>query len=886
MTNRTTFHQLINTISANLARIPYEHVDSGIEDALSRLATIIEADRAYIFMGPGNAQNWSNTHSWGKEGAPPLRPDNHAFTRVLYAWLFQRLSQSNCIVIHDTAEMLPEARAQQTLLREQGIQSLLALPLNHGNELLGTITFDRTQTCKPWTLNLCGEFALVSDIIAGTLQRKTTALELEENIARFHKFTRQLPGMLYQYEVTNDNQVRFPFVSERVESLFGLSAQTVREDAQPILDTIHPNDVERVMHSIEVSHEQLSPWRQEFRILGKNGKLHWLEGVSIPEKRPEGVLWHGYLNEVSDRKASQESLKDQAAWTQTILDNIVDAILTIDEGGIIQSTNHSARNTFGYAEGELEGRNISMIMPEPHRSNHDSYIFRYLQSHEARIIGTPRELSGQRKNGSLFPMELQVSETWMHQRRFFIGVIRDITERKQHEEEIERLAYYDVLTGLPNRRLLLDRVQQRMKASARQGLYGALMFLDLDNFKNLNDCAGHHVGDEYLCQVAVRLKEQVRNCDTVARIGGDEFVILLAGLDKESSAAALQAEKVAEKIRLALSRPYQLAHYEFNGTPSIGITLFLDHGTALDEILKQADIAMYQAKAAGKNTLRFFDPDMQLAVEKKLQMENEIRLALREKQFELHYQSQINQIGRITGAEALIRWRHPERGFVSPGQFIPVCEESGLILEVGHWVVETACRQLAKWQREKITRDLVLAINISAKQFHQPDFVDVVLATLEKTGAPARQLELELTESLLVEHVDEVVDKMNSLRTRGVRFSLDDFGTGYSSLAYLKRLPLDQLKIDQSFVRDVLTNCNDQAIARTIIRLADSMSLEVIAEGVEKSEQHQALMKLGCKRFQGYLFARPQPADEFTANLKAHEPADFISPKTSNNSIP
>jgi diguanylate cyclase (GGDEF)-like protein len=449
-----------------------------------------------------------------------------------------------------------------------------------------------------------------------------------------------------------------------------------------------------------------------------------------------------------------------------------------------------------------------------------------------------------------------------------VTVVRDITARKIAEVEIERLAFYDPLTQLPNRRLLLDRLQHALASSARSGRNGALLFIDLDNFKTLNDTLGHDKGDLLLQQVAQRLATCVREGDTVARLGGDEFVVMLEGLSENPEEAATHAEIVGEKIIAALNQPYLLAGHEHRSTPSIGVTLFGGHQNAIDELLKQADLAMYQSKAAGRNAMRFFDSKMQAMVTDRAALEADLREALRQQQLILYYQAQVVGDGHLTGAEVLVRWQHPQRGIVLPAEFISLAEETGLILPLGNWVLETACAQLAKWAARPNTAHLSLAVNISANQLQQFDFVDQVLAILGSTGANPQKLKLELTESLLVSNAEITIAKMVALKAKGVGFSLDDFGTGYSSLFYLKRLPLDQLKIDKGFVRDILIDINDAAIAKMVVALAESMGLTVIAEGVETEAQRDYLARLGCHAYQGYLFGRPVPLDEFEEFVK------------------
>ena len=418
--------------------------------------------------------------------------------------------------------------------------------------------------------------------------------------------------------------------------------------------------------------------------------------------------------------------------------------------------------------------------------------------------------------------------------------------------------------------MLIEHIKRAMALRVRTGSDGAILFLDLDHFKTLNDTFGHAIGDMLLQQVAERLTTCLRENDTVARLsrlGGDEFVVMLEDLSSHPIEAASQAEIVGEKIHTSLNRPYQLATHEYKGTVSIGVALFSDHESSKDDLLKHADIAMYQAKKGGRNGICFFDPYMQLAINSKANLERELQLALEQQQFQLQYQIQVDYLGHLLGAEALIRWVHPERGLVTPFHFITLAEETGLILPIGLWVLDTACNQLKLWQLNPITQHLTLSINVSAKQFHQRNFVAQVEASLQRHDINPRLLKLELTESMLLENIEDTIATMVALGNLGLQFSLDDFGTGYSSLQYLKRLPLHQLKIDQSFIRDIVIDSSDKAIVRTIIAMAKSLNLEVIAEGVENDDQMSHLINYGCKYFQGYLFGKPLPIDQFEALL-------------------
>lgn len=576
-----------------------------------------------------------------------------------------------------------------------------------------------------------------------------------------------------------------------------------------------------------------------------------------------------YLRSV---KKSQQALQASEAELKAIIEAIPVPLALNDEQGNIAYLNRAFIQLIGYTRDDIPTLEDwwPLAYPDP---QYRQWVAESWQDNMDKA---------KRDNLPFSPMEINVRCKDGLERIFMIGVsaikggfagthlvmLYDITERKASELEINSLAFYDPLTRLPNRRLLGDRLKQALATSARNERHGALLFIDLDNFKTLNDTLGHDIGDQLLKQVAQRLTACLRESETVARQGGDEFVVMLEELSDQVLLAAAQAESVGEKILASLSQPYQLGTHEYRSTASIGANLFKAHLQPMEELLKQADIAMYQAKRAGRNTLRFFDPGMQDTINTRASLEIELRKAHGEGDFQLYYQVQVDSSNRPFGAEALIRWMHAERGMVSPAQFIPMLEETGLILPVGLWVLETACTQLKAWQQDESSRDLVLAINVSAKQFHQSDFVAQVQAAVQRHDINPAKLKLELTESLLLDNIEETIATMNRLNDIGIQLSLDDFGTGYSSLQYLKRLPLDQLKIDQSFVRDITTDNNDNAIMRTIIAMAGSMNLSVIAEGVETEAQRQLLLENGCMHYQGYLFGKPVPIEQFDAKLK------------------
>ena len=474
------------------------------------------------------------------------------------------------------------------------------------------------------------------------------------------------------------------------------------------------------------------------------------------------------------------------------------------------------------------------------------------------------EFKFRKKNGQVIWARLSVGTIEVDGASCILSFARDISEAKAAEEKIVGLAFYDPLTGVANRRLIMERLMRSISGTTRSHRKRALLFIDLDDFKTLNDTLGHHIGDLMLQEVSRRLADCVRETDTMGRLGGDEFVVLLEDLSENSENAAAQAKAVAEKILAAIAVPYLLAGHDCRSASSIGITVFGDHDKGVNELLQQADIAMYQAKEAGRNTVRFFAPQLQAAVNARASAEDDMRRAIHAKQFVLHFQAQVD-CGRLIGAEALLRWNHPTRGQVPPSEFIPLAEKTGLIMFLGNWVLETACTQLAAWATREETSHLTLAVNISVRQMRHHSFVEDVLTTLRRSGANPQKLRLELTESIFVESFDEIVAKMTALKAHGVRFSIDDFGIGFSSLSYLKRLPIDELKIDRSFVHDIVGDVNSGAIAESIVLLSRALGLTVIAEGVETEAQRDYLARLGCSTYQGWLFSRPLPIRDFQA---------------------
>lgn len=573
------------------------------------------------------------------------------------------------------------------------------------------------------------------------------------------------------------------------------------------------------------------------------------------------------INDITDKRRSQEQLR----LLETSIDYLNDVVLITEAepfdlpGPKILFVNKAFERMTGYTRDEVIGQTPRLLQgPKTQRSELDR-IKTALKKWEPVKV----ELINYKKNGQPFWIELDItpiadSTGWY---THWVAVERDISERKKSDKKIQRLAFYDALTGLANRRLLLDRLMQQILRCKRTNKYAALFFIDLDNFKNLNDTRGHDIGDLLLKQVAKALHKIVRATDTVSRFGGDEFVIMLADLSDDVDAAYTVTENIAEKIFNLFSSPFKLRGNDYHITPSLGITVFKDRSMDPEQVLKDSDLAMYEAKSSGKNTLRFFNKKIADTFTRKATIESELRSALIRDEFTLYYQPQVNEQGHVFGVEALIRWKHPQLGIVSPADFIPIAEASGLIIPIGNWVLQSACEQLAHWATRPKFKHLSIAVNISARQFIHHEMVSNLESFLRETGADPKKLKLELTETALVENIEEAVNKTIYLNNIGVSLALDDFGVGYSSMTYLQQLRLEQIKIDQSFVRDIPEDSNDAAIAISIISLAKSFDIEVLAEGVETKAQLDFLMMHGCKKFQGYHFSRPLPEEQFEAYM-------------------
>lgn len=607
----------------------------------------------------------------------------------------------------------------------------------------------------------------------------------------------------------------------------------------------------------------------------KAGQQYWVD-INCSVLRDEAGEITGYLaiqNDIDAQKQSELITSDSLRLQRAILDTMNEGLITTNDRGIIQLCNPSIERIFGYSSQELVGQNIKLLMPDHHSRKHDTYMANYRASDTRfSIMGRTRDLSGKRKNGSVFPLEISVAETEHKGQTLYVAMIRDITEAKNQKLAIEKLAYLDPLTQLANRRLLDDRIEQVMAQSARAESYCAMVMIDLDDFKNINDSMGHRVGDRLLIELARRIRMSIWHGDTAARLGGDEFCLLLTSLGDNELQAVERARVIADRILQEISRPYVTDNKHLVTSASIGITTFKGETVDPSDLLKQADIAMYEAKKDGKDRISFFNQTMEARVLTRLERQSDLRQAIQEGALCVYYQPKVDQSATIVGLEALVRWQHPVDGWISPDEFIPIAEDHQLIIPLGEFVLQQALKDMAGWLSINPGLKWTLAVNISQYQLASEQFHSQVESALRSSTVNPGSIVFEVTESAVAEHIELSIQRMNAIESLGIRFSLDDFGTGYSSLAYLKQLPIRELKIDRSFLQDLPDGIDDVKIVNSVLSLAKALYLDVVAEGVENSEQWCFLINGGCDQFQGYYFSRPVPATEIEKLVMLDQP--------------
>ena len=714
--------------------------------------------------------------------------------------------------------------------------------------LLGRVTVDYLLT------GMVASVLVASLVVALILYSSAQTRQLAANLAVSEEHYRCLAEDMPTFIATFLPGGTLTYANEALTTLVGMTRNELK--GRNFFDFLSADDQKMVRERLALltPEQPIETHEQKYPRPGVGDAYQQWTNRAFFDATGRVIRFQAIGKDITERRQAEDELRIAAVAFAS-----QNGMMITDPSGVILRVNPAFTRLTGYSAAEAIGQTPALLSS----GRHGPLFYQRLWDSLKEKGYWQGEVWNKRKNGQIYAEMLSITAiiTPDHRLTHYVGSFTDITENKEAEAEIHRLAYYDALTRLPNRRLLQDRITQAIVAVARSRRYGAIFLIDLDHFKTLNDTRGHDVGDLLLVKIAQRLRATVREGDTVARQGGDEFVVLLEDLGTEIDEAAALAQQLGDKLLEAIDRPFDLNGLEYHCKLSIGVALF-DEQKTFEDLLKQADLALYQAKNSGRNALRFFDPAMQAAMDLRGTLEAELRRALELDQLRLYYQPQISSERRVIGVESLLRWQHPERGLVPPDDFIPLAEDTGLILPIGLWVLTSACAQLKTWEGNASTRELQVAVNVSARQFRQADFVDQVQGVLEASGANPARLKLELTESLVLEDVKGAIAKMKAIKRLGVSFAMDDFGTGYSSLSYLAQLPLDQLKIDRSFVRKLQANSSEEVIVRTIITMGRGLGLHVIAEGVETDAQHKLLELHGCHAYQGYLFSRPLPLQE------------------------
>jgi diguanylate cyclase (GGDEF)-like protein/PAS domain S-box-containing protein len=695
--------------------------------------------------------------------------------------------------------------------------------------------------------------------------RRRLARDLKEAQERYRAMVEQLPAVLYVADF--GAEAAWHYVSPRIHDLLGYSAEEWTADPKLWMAHIHPDDRQRVLEDENFDGRRELGGRSvsEYRMRTRDGREVWIrdEGVVIGNERNEPAQYRGFMIDITPQKQAELALRDSEEQTRLIIETASQAYVAIDAVGHIIDWNAQAEETFGWSRKEALGHTLEeRIIPIEQRAAHRAGLARYLATGEGRLVGKRIEVTALHRDGHEFSAELTIWPVGSGDAIHFSALIHDITLRKQLELQLQHQAFHDSLTGLANRALFRDRVAHALARQARSHGAVSVLFSDLDDFKTVNDSLGHDAGDQLLVAVAERLRAVMRPEDTTARFGGDEFAILLEETSEEGT------RRAAERILEALRSPFEFHGRQVVMHASIGASVTSDSQTEPDDLLRQADLAMYNAKTSGKGRFAFYEPQMHAAAVTRMELKADLEQAIADHDFELHYQPIVDlRSGRVTGLEALLRWRHAERGLVLPAEFIPIAEETGLIVSLGSWVVNAACEQLAAWGRAGVPAGplhsrMSMWVNLSARQLQEPDFVETVADALRSSGIQPDRLTLEITESALMSDLDQSAATLHRLRALGVRLAIDDFGTGYSSLSYLERLPVEVLKIDRSFTAAIGQGRDVPVLVRSIVKLGQTLHMEVLAEGIETAEQLARLRAIDCRLGQGFHFSPALPADE------------------------
>jgi len=847
--HRVELETVISTISAHFVNLAPDEVDAGIGHALEVIGRFVGADRCHVVLTDEDRRTATLTHEWCADGIPPRRGQMTNLPVAMFPWTDALLSRLENIRIDSLDELPPEAAAERRLHEANGTKSVLAVPMVYKHTSFGFIGLNAVNQEMKFTDDHATLLKIVGEIFVGAIQRQRA----DRAIRNSEQWHRQLVERMREGLVQSDGEGTMRFVNDRFCEMTGYTREELIGFKTSMLAATE-EDRELLLSKGALRRQGISD-QYEIRIRRKDGSVVWMEIGGAPVLDADGNFGGtiGVHNDITERRRSDEALRDSESRYRLMAENTTDVISRSSPDGKVLYASDASRRLLGYDPAEVVGRSIYSFVIEGDR-DHVS------RSSRALADGTARSFAYHaiRKDGSIVWFETTsraIVDAETGEVREIVSVSRDISERKRAEEQIEYQAYHDALTGLPNRLLFRDRLTVALAHARRLQQPVAVMFLDLDGFKLVNDTLGHSLGDELLKAIATRLRAALREEDSIARMGGDEFTVLLSDLARPDDAA-----KIAQKLLDTIAEPIRVEGHELFVTTSIGIALFPNDGETAEALLKNADHAMYRAKDVGRNSYQLCTPAMNSRALERLSLENSLRRALDRGEFVLHYQPQINlATNGVVGMEALMRWNHPLQGVVPPATFIPIAEETRLIVPMGEWALREACRQAKEWQQTKYP-SLRMAVNLSPRQFQSGDLRKIIASALAESGLDATSLELEITESTAMQNTERTIATLRAIREMGVRIAIDDFGTGHSSLNYLRSFPLDSVKIDQAFIHEIESSPSDRAIVSAIIAMAHGLALRVTAEGVETEEQLAFLRASGCEEVQGYLFGRPAPA--------------------------